>query len=136
MLVFLFFYVFLCCTEIYFPITAGIGQVSFAYTSTTSSGLSCDLLMLILYQRILHIWVDIISSLVAHSTSPDFLLRKLWHPPSTSLALEVDPSFTGISATSSSMQIIFRSPLNSQSPLNSALQGSCPRVLYCIADWR
>ena len=46
--------------------------------------------------------------LVAFNTVPNLFLRKLWHPPSNNLALEAHPSFTGIRATSSSVQIIFR----------------------------
>ena len=38
----------LVCTGIYFPIPAGIEQVSLAFTPTTSSDLSCTVLMLIL----------------------------------------------------------------------------------------
>ena len=60
--------------------------------------------MMSFFNRILQTSDNIIWFLMAHNTYPDCLFIKLWQPPSTSLALEVDPSWMDIKATSSSMQ--------------------------------
>ena len=95
------------CTEIYFPFPWEWSS----YPLHKLRGLFRPLLQRVDADPllvILHTWVGIIWSLVANITVPDFKLRKLWHPQSTSLALKADPSFTGIKVTSSSVQVIFR----------------------------
>ena len=93
------------CTGTYFPIPAGIEHVSLAYTPTFSSTPTCNTLIFYFSQRILQVCDDISCFLVALYIFPELGFSKLTHPPSTSLALQVEPSFTGIKVTFSAVHV-------------------------------
>ena len=89
----------LVCTGMCFPIPAGMEHFSLAYTPMFSSTQPCNTLIFLFSHWILQVWADISCPLFPLHIFPNLRFSKLMHPPSTSLALEVEPSSTSIKVT-------------------------------------